>query len=138
MILLDANVISEVMKPNPKPRVTSWIDSQQLEDLCTSTIVAAEVLAGLDLMPAGKRRTELREKAEFMFSSFFGGRVLAFDLASARAYGTVGKTARKAGRPMDEMDALIAATALANDAALATRNTSHFEQSGVRLIDPWH
>ena len=138
MILLDTNVISEVMKPLPEPRVTAWIDSQEPEDLCTSTTVAAEILAGLDLMPAGKRRTELREKAEFMFSRFFGDRLLAFDLASARAYGTVVKTARKAGRPMDEMDALIAATTLAHDAILATRNTSHFEQSGVRLIDPWH
>lgn len=137
MILLDTNVISALMKPNPEPRVTAWIDSQQLEDLCTSTIVAAEILAGLDLMPAGKRRIELCEKAEFMFSSFFGGRLLAFNLAGARAYGRVVKSAREAGRPMDEMDVLIAASALAHDAQLATRNTSHFEQSGVRLINPW-
>jgi toxin FitB len=137
MILLDTNVISEVMKPNPEPRVTSWIDSRPLDELCTSAIVAAEILGGLDLMPAGKRRTDLCEKAEFMFSSFFGGRIFAFNLEAARAYGRIVNAAKKAGKPMDEMDALIAATALANEATLATRNTSHFEQSGIGLINPW-
>jgi toxin FitB len=137
MILLDTNVISEVMKPNPEPRITIWIDSHPLDDLCTSAIVAAEILSGLDLMPAGKRRNELRDKAEIMFSSFFSGRIFAFNLDGARAYGKIVNAARKAGKPMDEMDALIAATALAHEATLATRNTSHFEQCGVNLVNPW-
>jgi len=136
-ILLDTNVISEVMKSAPERAVMTWIDLQKPEDLWTCTIVVAEILSGLDLMPTGRRRIQLRDKAEFMFTKLFADRVFAFDQHAARAYGTVLRSRRAAGKSIDEMDALIAATALANDAILATRNTAHFEHGGIRLIDPW-
>lgn len=137
MILLDTNVISEVMRPAPEPAVMDWIDAQNPEELWTCMIVVAEVLSGLDLMPSGKRQNELRLKAEFMFTAFFAGRILIFDGAAAKVYGTVLKARKTVGRPIDEMDALIAATALAYDATLATRNVADFESSGVRLMNPW-
>jgi len=137
MILLDTNVLSEVMKPRPDPSVLAWIDSQDPDDLGTSMIVVAEIISGLDLMPVGNRQSQLRQKAEYMFSEFFRGRIFALDLPAARAYGIVLKTRKAARKPIDEMDALIAATAFANGASLATRNISHFENCGVRLFDPW-
>jgi predicted nucleic acid-binding protein len=115
----------------------AWIDSQEPEGLWTCTIVVAEVLSGLDLMQAGKRREQLREKAEFMFSTLFAGRIFPFDEAAARIYGAVLRTRKSLGRPIDEMDALIAATALVQDAALATRNIPDFESTGIPLINPW-
>jgi predicted nucleic acid-binding protein len=136
MIVLDTNVISEVMKPRPDPAVLAWFDSQSSEDLWTCMIVVAEILSGLELMPAGKRQIQLREKAEYMFSEFFRGRIFAFNLPAARAYGNVLKARKKAGKPIDEMDALIAATVLASGASLATRNTSHFESSGNSSCEP--
>ena len=137
MILLDTNVISELMQHRPDPAVITWLDLQADEKLWTCTVVVAEVLSGLDLMPAGKRRDDLREKAEFMFSTLFENRIYDFSLAAARSYGNILKTRKGIGRPIDEMDAMIAATALANEATLATRNIPDFEHAGIPLINPW-
>jgi predicted nucleic acid-binding protein len=137
MILLDINVISEAMNPRPDPRVLAWMDAQKPEELWTSTIVVAEVLSGLDLMPVGNRQQQLREKADRVFFSLFAGRVIDLDLTAARLYGTVLKIRRSMGRQIDEMDALIGATALANGASLATRNTADFEHCGIALVNPW-
>jgi hypothetical protein len=136
MILLDINVLSEVMRLRPDPAVMAWINSSDPNGLWTCTIVVAEVLSGLDLMPGGKRQQQLREKAEFMFSTLFASRICDFDQEAARAYGTILMTRKAMGRPVDEMDALIAATALAHDATLATRNIPDFEHCGIRLINP--
>jgi predicted nucleic acid-binding protein len=137
MILLDTNVISEAMRPSPEPAVMAWLKSQNRAELWTCTIVVAEVYSGLDLMPAGKRQRQLFERAELMFDRFFGARILAFDLPAARAYGAVLKARQAKGLPIDEMDALLAATALANGAALATRNEAHFQSCGIRVLNPW-
>jgi toxin FitB len=137
MILLDTNVISEVMKPAPEALVTAWLNSRNTAELWTSTVVVAEIYSGLDLMPAGKRQRLLFERAEFMFDRFFESRILPFDLPAARAYGAVLKTRQAKGLPIDEMDALLAATALANGSALATRNISHFQSCGIRVLNPW-
>jgi hypothetical protein len=137
IILLDTNVISETMYPNPEPAVMAWIDAHTPNGLWTCTIVVAEVLSGLDLMPKGKRQLELREKAEYMFQTLFTNRIYSFDQSAARAYGSILRNRRAIGRPIDEMDALIAATALATGAILATRNTTDFEQSGIQVVNPW-
>lgn len=137
MILLDTNVISEAMKPRPEPAVLAWIDSHPAGELWVSTIVVAEVLSGLELMPPGKRQKQLKERAFFMFDVLFAGRILGFDLAAARAYGIVLKNSRNSGRPIDELDGLIAAIALAHDGVLSTRNVSHFDSSGIKLVNPW-
>ncbi len=136
-ILLDTNVLSEAMSPKPDPGVMAWVDSQDPDGLWTCTIVVAEVLSGLDLMPADKRQGLLRERADTMFSTLFADRIWDFDQAAAMVYGTILKTRRALGRPIDEMDALIAATTLANDATLATRNVPDFELCGIRLVNPW-
>jgi hypothetical protein len=137
MILLDTNVISEPMNPNPSAPVMAWIASQEPSQLWTCTIVVAEILSGLDLMPGGRRQRQLREKAAYMFSALFTGRIFDFDQSAARVYGAILKTRKALGRPVDEMDALIAAIALANGASLATRNTSDFENCGIQLVNPW-
>jgi len=137
MILLDTNVLSEAMNPKPEPGVMAWIDSQDPDELWTCTIVIAEVLSGLDLMPDGNRQRLLREQVEQMFFSLFAGRIFDLDQAAARVYGAVLKIRKSMGRPIDEMDALIAATALANGATLATRNIPDFEHCGIPLVNPW-
>jgi toxin FitB len=137
MILLDTNVLSEAMNSAPEPHVMAWIDSQDPEQLWTCTIVIAEVLSGLDLMPDGYRQKQLRGRAEHMFSTLFAHRIFDLDLAAASVYGRVLRIRRSMGRPIDEMDALIAATALAHDATLATRNIPDFEHYGIPLVNPW-
>jgi hypothetical protein len=125
------------MRPRPEHAVLTWIDSQEPEGLWTCTIVVAEVLSGVDLMPGGNRKELLGEKAEQMFSNLFADRILTFNQRAARIYGTVLLKRKAIGRPIDEMDALIAATALANGATLATRNTPDFEGYGIQLVNPW-
>jgi predicted nucleic acid-binding protein len=137
MIILDTNVLSEAMSPRPEPDVMTWIDSQDSDELWTCTIVIAEVLSGLDLMPDGNRQKQLRLKAEHMFFVLFADRVFGLDLAAARVYGQVLKIRKSMGRPIDEMNALIAATALAHKATLATRNIPDFEHCGIPLVNPW-
>jgi toxin FitB len=137
MILLDTNVISEPMTLMPSPQVMTWIASQVPGELWTCTIVVAEILSGLELMPRGRRQIQLREKAEFMFSTLFPSRVLDFDQKAAGIYGVVLSRRKAAGSPIDEMDALIAAITLAHGATLATRNIADFENCGVKLINPW-
>jgi len=137
MILLDTNVLSEAMNPRPEPEVLTWIDSQELDQLWTCTIVVAEVFSGLELMPDGRRQRQLRERAEQMFITLFADRIFDLDLAAAKVYGTVLKIRKSMGRPIDEMDALIAAIALAHGATLATRNIPDFEHCGIPLVNPW-
>jgi predicted nucleic acid-binding protein len=137
MILLDTNVLSEAMNLRPERAVMTWIDSQDPNELWTCTIVIAELLSGLDLMPDGSRQRQLREKAEFMFSMLFAGRILDFDLTAAKVYGTVLRIRKSMGRPIDELDAMIAAIALARNATLATRNIPDFEHCGIPLVNPW-
>jgi toxin FitB len=137
MILLDTNLLSEAMNPRPDASVLAWIDAQRPESLWTCTIVVAEVLSGLGLMPDGIRQRKLREKAEQMFSLLFAHRVFDLNLDAARAYGTVLKARRSMGRPIDAMDGLIAATARVNGATLATRNIADFEHCGIPRVNPW-
>lgn len=137
MILLDTNVLSEAMNLRPEPAVMAWINAQPSKELWTCTIVVAELVSGLELMPAGKRALQLREKAEILLSQLFAGRICVLDEQAARAYGTILRNRKLIGRPIDEMDALIAATALANGATLATRNVSDFEDCGIQLVNPW-
>jgi|SRR5271157_3205765 len=137
MILIDTNVLSEAMSPRPDLAVMAWIDSKGPDELWTCSIVVAEVLSGLELMPEGRRQKQLWEKAEHMFSTLFADRIFNFDQAAARAYGAILRTRRAIGRPIDEMHALIAATALSNGATLATRNISDFENCGLKLVNPW-
>jgi predicted nucleic acid-binding protein len=94
MILLDANVLSDVMQHRPEPAVMTWIDSQEPDVLWTCSLVVAEVLSGLDLMSADKRQEQLREKAEFMFSTLFPGHIFPLDEAVARVYAAVLKARR--------------------------------------------
>jgi predicted nucleic acid-binding protein len=125
------------MTLRPAPEVMAWINSQEVDELWTSTIVVAEVFSGLDLMPEGARQRQLREKSEHMFFNLFADRIYILDLEAARAYGTVLKIRKSMGRPIDEMDGLIAATALVHSATLATRNIPDFEHCGIPLVNPW-
>ena len=88
-------------------------------------------------MPSGRRQQLLREKMEQLVPTLFVNQVLAFDLPAARAYGPILVARRALGQPIEEADALIAATALAHGATLATRNTSDFENCGIELVNPW-
>jgi predicted nucleic acid-binding protein len=138
VIILDTNVLSELMTPAPAPKVVSWVANQRsLDTVFVSTITVAEILYGIALLPAGKRRDKLEFEAEAMFSEDFAGRILSFEEESARAFSRIASRQRKRGAHMADFDAQIAAIAQVHGAALATRNTDDFKGCGVRLLNPW-
>lgn len=137
MILLDTNVISEPQRLEPNARVLDWMDAQALETLYLSTITVAELRAGVALMPAGKRRDSLHENLEKRLLPLFANRVLPFDMACTKSYAELLATSRAAGLAVATADAFIAAIALANGFAVATRDTTPFEAAGVNVINPW-
>ena len=137
MIILDTNVLSELMKPAPSPEVVEWIGTRAMATLYTTAITQAEILHGIMLLAAGRRRRALAEAAAAMFVQEFEGRVLAFDRDAAPAYAQIAADRRRLGRPISHFDAQIAAIARATGAALATRNLVDFTDCGVSLLNPW-
>ncbi|MDY0137732.1 MAG: type II toxin-antitoxin system VapC family toxin [Thiomicrospira sp.] len=138
MYLLDTNVFSEFMRPNPSGKVIEWLDAQNLAALYISSISQAEILLGLSLLDDGKRKTALTLKALEMFETDFQGRCLDFDKQAAKHYAEVIIRRRKQGLATSVEDAQIAAIALTHRFALVTRNTKDFEfVPGLELINPW-
>lgn len=134
MIVLDTNVLSELMRDaSAHPRVTGFVQTTPRR-LATTVISHAEIRAGIALLPSGRRRTELSSAASRVLDATH---TLSLDIQSAGKYASIVAHRREIGRPIAALDAFIAAIALANDAAIATRNTKDFEGLGIELIDPW-
>ena len=136
MILLDTNVLSELMRPEPAEPVLAWMRGQAAAELYVSSISYAEILYGIDLMPEGKRRRALAEQADAMFAQDFAGRVMSFDPASAPAFAVIAGVRRRAGNPIHPVDAMIAAIARTHGAAIATRDRD-LKGCGVPIVNPW-
>jgi predicted nucleic acid-binding protein len=136
MIILDTNLVSEPLKPKPHAGVLTWLDRQAPETLYLTTITLAELQAGIDTLPAGKRRTAL-QAATTELTAQFEGRVLPFDRDSARAFGRVFAGTQAAGNPIHFGDCAIAAIAIQRGFALATHNVRDYKGAGMELINPW-
>jgi toxin FitB len=137
VIVLDTNVLSEALRPTPSRNVLDWLRSQPDSALFTTAIAEAELLYGIAILPQGKRRRSLEAAVERIFVDYLPGRILPFDRAAAREYADIAATRRRAGRPMSEPDARIAAIARSRGAELATRNSSDFSGCELEVINPW-
>ena len=136
MIILDTNVLSALMLRVPDQAVVSWLDRQPRTSIWITSITVLEVRYGLQILATGKRRTSLTEAFEKLLSSL-GQRVLTFDVAAAVRASELMASRHKKGRPGDLRDTMIAAITLAQHGTLATRNTAHFEDRSIPLINPW-
>jgi len=137
MIVLDTNVVSEMLRATPADPVRHWIESQLATDLYTTAICEAEMLYGVALMPAGRRRTALGQAVAAIFAEDFSGRVLAFDSPAAQAFAELATVRRRSGRPISQFDAQIAAIAASHGATVATRDLDDFADCGVKVVSPW-
>jgi predicted nucleic acid-binding protein len=137
MILLDTNVISEGLRPQPNMNVCAWLDSQAADELFLCTPVLAELLYGAHLLPVSVRRTKLEKSVSDLMIAFTD-RILSFDVKAAAEYGKFVARRDSVGRATGTMDGLIAGIAMANGAAIATRDVRGFDQSEVELIDPFN
>ncbi|GAA1456267.1 type II toxin-antitoxin system VapC family toxin [Nocardiopsis exhalans] len=137
MIVLDTNVISEIFRPAPEPRVLEWLTSLT-DDVAITSITLAELLAGVRRLPDGRRKDVLATRIDEAIEPYRGSRsVLAFDDIAAERYADVLASRESAGAPISTADAQIAAICLAHDATCATRNVKDFAHTGVEIIDPW-
>ncbi len=137
MIVLDTNVISELMRPRPDPAVMGWVAAQPRATLYTTGINQAEILHGVAALPSGRRRAALAAAADAIFAEDLAGRILPFDGRAAPHYAEIVTARRRAGKPIEGFDALIAAIARAAGAEIATRDISGFTGCGIKVIDPW-
>jgi len=136
MIILDTNIVSEAMKPDPHPGVRDWLNAQAAETLYLSSVVLAELLFGIAALPDGKRRDRLTDALDG-FMRLFAGRILSFDVEAAQAYAALMAEARTKGVVISTANGLIAATATANDMMVATRDTGPFQAAGIGVVNPW-
>ena len=138
MILLDTNVLSELMRPQPNPVVVAWINAQS-SVVRVSAITQAEISLGIALLPDGKRHDAFATAARQMFEEDFAERCLPFDSLAAEHFACLVAERRRIGHPITTQAAQIAAIALANDMPLATRNIDDFKAiTNLGLIDPWN
>lgn len=137
MLMLDTNVVSEMMAATPNQRVVDWIVGQPSEELFTATVCQAEILAGIGILPSGRRRVALEEAARAVFADDFQGRILPFDSNAAAAYADLFVVRRKVGRPIGTIDLMVAAIARVHGAGVVTRNVADFEGIGLPVINPW-
>ena len=138
MIVVDTNVWSETLRERPDPAVIDWLRAHH-GDLRMPVTARHELLVGILLLPTGRRRDDLSVAIERMLKSMLA-RTLPYDAAAADAYARIRAQAQRAGRALSSEDGQILGIALAQDAAVATRNHRDFADLGVPLIDPrtWH
>jgi toxin FitB len=137
MFLLDTNVLSALMSAAPPPEVAAWVSAQPPDLLFTAALCQAEILAGLAILPEGRRRQALEAAARAMFSEDFAGRIFSFDAATAEVYAQIFAARRRAGRSTATIDTMIAAIARVQGASVVTRNVADFEGYGAPIINPW-
>lgn len=137
MFILDTNVISELVRPAPSPSVIAWVSGQLASTLFLTAVTEAELRFGVEIMPAGIRRDDVRSSIDAILREDFAGRVLPFDSESAEAYASIAATRRASGNPISLPDAQIAAIAAANGMAVVTRNEADFAGVGVDIVNPW-
>jgi predicted nucleic acid-binding protein len=116
--------------------VLAYVDSIPSEELAITAITAAELLYGVSCPPAGRRRRSLQRALRDTIEQDFADRVLGSDSAAAGHYAQIVADRERAGRPISQSDAQIAAVWAARDATLATRNTWVFEGVGIDILNP--
>lgn len=137
MIVLDTSVVSEPLRPQPDAAVLHWLDAQDPQTLYITTIHLAELLAGIALMPAGRKRTALKSAFDGQIMPLFDGRILQFDAKAAAVFAQINAKVQSQGAAISFADGAIAAIAHVNNFSVATRNLRDFERAGVALLNPW-
>jgi len=136
VIVVDTNVVSDLMRPSPTPRVRDWVNAQAPGELCTTAVTVAEIRYGLERLPDGRRKDSLLATATDVFAAF-SEFIHPFDADAAVWYATIVARRDRLGLPIDGFDAQIAAICRTRSAALATRNGKDFRETGIDVIDPW-
>lgn len=137
--LLDTNVISELMRPEPSPAVIGWTDAIGVDRLTLSTVSRWEIRYGLALLAQGKRRAELTRRFDALTVKLFGAGIYGLTSTAAERCADIMVRKRALGEPLDHYlpEAMIAGIAAAEGLSVATRNRPEFRNCGLALVDPW-
>jgi hypothetical protein len=137
MIILDTNVISALMKAEPEAPVEVWLNRQPKSSVWTSAVTIFEIRFGLEVLTTGRKRSQLQEDFQRVVEVLIGERIVPFDALAANETAALMARRRREGRPAELRDSMIAGIAIAHYATLATRNTRHFGDLPVPVVDPW-
>jgi toxin FitB len=136
--LIDTNVLSEYNRPGgPDDGVKRWLETTDRLSQHVSVITLAEIQKGIELLAEGKRRAQLEQWLTRDLEAWFSGRILPVDRQVAMSWASLVAEGMRTGRPLPTVDSLIAATALAFDLTIVTRNTKDFEGIGASILNPW-
>lgn len=137
MVILDTNVLSALMQDEPDRTVATWLNEQSRISIWTTSVTIMELSFGIEILPAGKKRSHLTKLFEILLAEKVGGRVAAFDRVAAQHTADLMASRYRSGRPTELRDTMIAGIAIANHATIATCNTTHFRDLSVPVINPW-
>lgn len=135
--LVDTNVVSEFIRPQPDARVIRWLEAANPESLFASVVTFGEIRLGIEDLPVSKRRAALEEWLEQGLPQWFESHLLPVTKAIADRWGRLTIKAKRKGIAITTADGLIAATALEHDLAIVTRNVKDFAATGVTIVNPW-
>ena len=135
--LLDTCVISELVTKAPNPHVVRFIDSLEPDNVFLSVITIGEIVKGIEKLPTSKRKRNLHTWLQEDLLIRFDDKIFSLDINILTEWGKLTARAETAGKPMSAIDSLIAATVLAYELALITRNVGDFESAGIEIINPW-
>jgi predicted nucleic acid-binding protein len=135
--LVDTNVISEFVRPQPDSHVIRWLDAAEPETLFASVVTFGEIRLGIEDLPAGKRRAALEEWLENGLPDWFDTNLLPITKAVADRWARITIDAKRRGIVLTTADGLIAATAIEHSLAIVTRNVTDFASCGLLIINPW-
>jgi predicted nucleic acid-binding protein len=135
--LLDTNCISELVRVKPEPRVLEWMEAADEGLLYLSVLTLGEIRKGLAGLPQSKQRTHLEAWLEVELQARFSRRILPVDAAVADRWGVLAADAKRKGKALSTIDALLAATALHYNLTVVSRNVSDFANTQVPFLNPW-
>ena len=137
MIVLDTNVLSALMQQAPDRVVIDWLDRQPRTSVWTTAVSVLEIRFGLQILPTHKRRVLLTQAFDVVLRDKIEQRIVPLDSAAAEHAADLMAARHRKGRPGDLRDTMLAGIVLAHHATLATRNTRHFDDLSVPVVDPW-
>lgn len=135
--LLDTNILSELRRSRPEPKVEAFVGGQPLELLHVSEVTFAEIRFGIELVEDASRRSELQDWLNHRVRPVFAGRALPITEDIMLRWRLLVEAGRKIGHTFSQPDLIIAATALHHGLTIVTRNTSDYDRAGVAVRNPW-
>jgi predicted nucleic acid-binding protein len=135
--LLDTNIISELRRPKPEPKVTAFIRAQPVEALYVSVVTFAEIRFGIELLPDATRRSDLNDWLAHKVRPMFEKRVLAVSEDVMFKWRLLVEDGRKSGHTFSQPDLIIAATAQHHGLTVVSRDTKEYEAARVAVFNPW-